>query len=1015
MLTFCHRSKVKPWTSIRDWIKPVKLKQTAERRQITVLHCDIVNSTAIVDALDPEDVLAIMESNLNNWVRIVEAYRGIFVSYTGDGFHAYFGYPIAREDAAADAVNAGLEVTRMFAKQENEVQRELKCRVGIATGQVVVGRPSVPQIGQHFVAFGSVPTMAARLEQAASPGSVLVDQATMRLASNQFEFSETGVVPAKGFSQDVQAWEAVQERRPVRRFDTSDLTPYVNRAHELGMLSDRWQSVMAGRGQVVILQGEAGIGKSRLVYEFERSLGSHLESAFRFQCSSQNTSTALHPWFHWVLRYGDIRQQDSAETIHAKLDESLHSILGFSREVVAASEAIMGVQHKDPDQQRQDGSSSQKVLSRLQRALVRNIINAAKDAPLYVLVEDVHWMDASTEGLIRLLAARVHRKKIFLMLTCRPQRVPSFDYPHVSNLTLGKLEDDAVSELVANFFDDSDETIDQSALMSTIGKCEGNPLFVEELSKHYLERKSPDSLAVAQRSRGADLPILLQASLLARIDTAGEGKEIAQLASVIGREFDRDILIRLAEQPEDEVDAMLDQLGALGILSPHVFNERAFFAFRHALLREAVYSSLLSKAREAIHLRVARLLVDARQTYSAETIARHFEHGGDHSNAFDYWLEAGQHALESGATTEAVNLLGSALRMTRRLTERDERLDDFASANLSYALALNASHGVVAEPIKYFRKAEKLAARVNKTEMLLESLDWQFGMQFNAGELGAAKGPAQKIKRLGIALGDRRALASGSQGLGMVYFMRGELTKARREFEQGLEAAADYVSGVHCFPSMSLSYLAWTYFILGQSAKASSSAKRAIASARKESTESAHALATALSNCSYVFQCLGDVESVYACAAELVEHARKHGELMYLKRGTMTRKWADFVSGMEDQSIEAIRDHIDLLLESREEIEVTFHLGVLADLQIRKRRYREALSSIDQALKLAHKNDEFFYVAELYRLKAHIHDVGPKTLSSQDDADYIALAKATAKAQKAKAWLDKLAVTSQAR
>jgi tetratricopeptide (TPR) repeat protein len=713
-----------------------------------------------------------------------------------------------------------------------------------------------------------------------------------------------------------------------------------------------------------------------------------------------------------VVRYSDIRQQDSAETIHAKLDESLHSTLGFSREVVGASEAIMGVQHADHEHQ--EGASSQKVLSRLQRALVRNIINAAKDAPLYVLVEDVHWMDASTEGLIRLLVARVRRKKIFLMLTSRPQRVPSFDFPHVTNLTLGKLEDDAVSELVANVFESGDQTIDQSALMSTIGKCEGNPLFVEELSKHYLEQKSPDSIAVAHKSKGDDLPVMLQASLLARIDTAGEGKEIAQLASVIGREFDRDILVKLAEQPEDDVDAMLGQLGALGILSPNTFKDRAFFAFRHALLREAVYSSLLSKPRQAVHLRVAHLLVDARQTYSAETIARHFEHGGDHGNAFGYWREAGQHALDSGATTEAVNLLASALRMARHMSERDKRLDDLASANLSYALALNASHGVVAEPIKYFRKAEKLAARVNKTEMLLESLDWQFGMQFNAGKLGAAKGPAQKIKRLGVASGNPRALASGSQGLGMVHFMRGELNKARREFEQGLEAAADYVSGVHCFPSMSLSYLAWTYFILGESEKASSSAKRAIASAREESPESPHALATALSNCSYVFQCLGDVESVYACAAELVEHARKHGELMYLKRGVMTRKWADFVSGVEDHSIEAIRDHIELLLESKEEIEVTFHLGVLADLQIRKGRYEDALASINQALKIAHKNDEFFYVPELYRLKAHIYDAGPKVLSSGDDADYIAMAKATARAQKAKAWLDKLTVTPKA-
>ena len=981
----------------------MKLQETAERRQITILHCDIVNSTEIVDSLDPEEVLLIMESNLNNWTKIVEDFRGIFVGYTGDGFQAYFGYPFSREDAAADAVSAAVQVSRMFAAQDNKIQKELECRIGVATGQVVVGQPNTGQIGQRFVAFGSVPSLAARLEQAANPSCILVDKATMRLTAGQFTYREIGIVPAKGFRQDVEAWEVVRKRRPTQRFDSTNLSPYVNRHHEFGILSDRWRSAVDGNGQVVLLHGEPGIGKSRLVFEFERSLGNDQKVAYRLQCSSQNTLTALHPWFHWVLRFADIRQQDSAEMIHAKLHDCLHIRLGFSREVVTISETIMGF--FPADAAKPNGPSPQKALTRLQRALVDNIVNAANDTPQFVLVEDIHWMDASTQGFIELLIERAHDKKIFLALTCRPEKLPTFEFPNLTLLPLKRLENAAVSELVAPFISSVSDGNDKKAMMSTIEKCEGNPLFVEELSKHYLERQSRGGAAAVKQARGDDVPVLLQGSLMERIDTAGRGKEVAQLASVIGREFDRDIVIKLSTQPADEVQNNLDQLCELSILSRNSFEDRVFYAFRHALLREAVYSSLLHKARKTIHLKVAPLLAGERQTYSAEIIARHFESGGDRDSAFSYWLEAGQHALQSGATVEAVSLLGSALRLAKFIEDSDERTEDLANMYLAYGCALNASLGVVAEPIKYFQKAEEFASRLDRTETVLESLDWQFGMQFNAGELTASREPALKMKRLGLMMSDSRALASGFQSLGMVHFMRGELTDARDEFEQGLKAAGRYVSGKHCFPSMSLSYLAWTYYILGRSAKAASTAKRAIASARRESS---HALATALSNCSYVYQCLGDVERVYACVGELVDHAKKHGELMYLKRGTMTRKWADFVSGIQDHSIDAIREHIDLLLESKEEIEVTYHLGVLADLQIRQGQYVEASGSLDKALEIARKNNENFFVAELYRLKARALELGPDALSAGDDTDYISLARDIAKSQDAKAWLRQL-------
>lgn len=931
----------------------VKLRETAERRQITILHCDIVNSTAIIDGLDPEEVLRIMEKNLDDWTKIVADYRGVFVGYTGDGFNAYFGYPIAREDAATDAMSAAVQVSRLFSTQTEGIQAELECRIGVATGRVVIGQPNKEQIGHHVVAFGSAPSLAARLEQAATPGHIFVDKTTMQLCSGQFEFREVGRIQAKGFKQDVKAWEMVRMRRPVPRFDSTNLSPYVGRDRELGILKDKWHAAVTGNGQVVVLQGEPGIGKSRLVFEFEQSLGSDLKRDFRFQCSSLNASTALHPWFHWVLRFADIRQEDNKKTVHAKLNECIYEKLGFSTEVVTLSEAIMGlgtIGGETPDE-----PAPEKVLTRLQRALVESIIEAADDAPLFILIEDIHWMDASTLSVVQRLIESMQEKKIFLVLTCRPDNVPSFDVPNVTELKLSRLESDAVSDLVATFISDRGDAIDKSALMSTIERCEGNPFFVEELSKHYLEHMTIGSLATDHMPEGDDIPLMLQGSLLERIDSAGKAKEIAQLASVIGPEFDQDILLGLSNQPTEETRDSLEQLCELNILSRNAFNDRVYFTFRHALLREAVYSSLLHTVREAIHLQVAPLLAAKRQTYSAEIIARHFEQGGDQDTAFTYWLEAGQHSLKSGATEEAVSLLKNAHRLTQDMEETADKLEGMASMYLAYGHALNSALGVVSEPIKYFKKAEELAIKLDNTEMVIEALDWQFGVQFNAGNLSASKEPAQKMKDLWLAADDREALASGFQGIGMIHFMRGELEDARNEFEQGLKAAGHFISGEHCFPSMSLSYLAWTYFILGLSKEAASCADRAIASARQESS---HALATALSNCSYVYQCLGNVEKVYKCTGELIDHATKRGELLYLKRGTMTRNWADCISGTDDSSIGAIKEHIETLLDSKEEIEVTYHLGVLADLQIRQGQFEEALKSIEKALAIARKNGE---------------------------------------------------------
>jgi class 3 adenylate cyclase/tetratricopeptide (TPR) repeat protein len=971
---------------------------SAERRQITVLHVDIVNSTALVDHLDPEEVMGLMQTYLSNSRAIVNEFHGILAGYTGDGFEAYFGYPLAREESAIDALNAAIRVARML------VEFPFDCRIGIATGRVVVDQPGIRDVGRNALAFGVTPHLATRLEQSANPGHILIDTATMKLCEGRFAFRSMGSIHLKGFDKDYEVWELVEPLHPSQRFIISRLSPYVGRRAEIQLLVSRWQSVLAGEGQVVVLHGEPGIGKSRLVYELQKSLPRNRGTSLQFQCLSQFTSTPLHPWIHSVQRFANFHLSDNADNKREKVTNYLHRKLGLSTEIVAICANLMGLVQADA---LPAIIHSPQHMARLQTALVEYLISSSQNTPVFLLVEDIQWIDASTMNLLQSLIGMIAKEKIFLVITCRSGNVPSFNYPYVTSLSLTKLDANSILELIARLTSTSHQVLSATITEKICQRSDGNPLFVEELTNHYVELSRSEHLDAVITQPDHLVPNLLQGSLMERIDNAGRSKEIAQLASVIGKEFDSDILVDLSENEPEIVEQQLDDLTELRILHRFSHGGRISYEFCHALLRDAVYSSLLKHTRRRAHYKIAEYFSRGRgaiQNVPSEIVAYHYECADDQDSAFRYWLAAGQHALGTGATEEAANLFAKALKTASLIEETPDNLQDRTIMYLSYGLALNASRGVGADPISYFRKAEELSTRLGNNELTLEALDWQFGLHFNAGELIASRIPAEKMKQLGSSLHHSTAMASGCQGLGMAQFILGNFLEARKEFELGLTAGAE-LSGAHCYPSMSLSYLAWTLFVLGNSLEAEACADRAIESARQESP---HAVATALSNCCYVYQCMNSMEKIYERTEELMEHTRKHGEQIYLRRGIIIRGWADCLTTKSDESIETIMEQIDFLLQSKEEIEVTFLLGVLAELQIRYARYVDAQSSIDRALAIADKNQEKFYLPELYRLKARLAKIDPANFSPARGTDYLIMARELAEAQSAQAWLKRL-------
>jgi class 3 adenylate cyclase/tetratricopeptide (TPR) repeat protein len=981
----------------------MKIQETAERRQVTVLHVDIVNSTALVDHLDPEEFMEVMKTYLDNCRAIIDKHHGILAGYTGDGFEAYFGYPAAREEFAIEAVNAAIQVAQMLTERRS--QFPFDCRIGIATGRVVIDQPGIRDVGRNVLAFGATPHLAKRLEQSAIPGRILVDSSTMKLCEGRFVFHSIGPMHLKGFNEDFEAWEVGEQLRPGQRFLLSRPAPYVGRRSELQLLISRWEATVAGEGQLVLLHGEPGIGKSRLVYEMQKQIPKDCGAVFQFQCLTEFASTPLHPWIHSVQRFAGFQQGDSIDTRLEKLSAYLSGRLGFPKQIVTLSANLMGLVRTDVAHLI---DHSPQLITRLQAALIDYVIALSQRTPVLIQVEDIQWIDASTMNVIQSLGERIEHEKIMLIMTCRPKNVPSFNYTYATSLSLTKLDNNSVLELIGKLTSGSQQVLNETVSEKIRQKSEGNPLYVEHLTKHYIEIAMPDRAVTAITQEDDLVPHVLQGSLMERIDKAGQSKEIAQIASVIGKEFEKDILVGLTDEDPERVQYQLEKLAELKILHCWNHGNRIYYEFCHALVRDAVYSSLLKQTRRRSHLRIAEYFAHGHGTVlnaPAEIIAYHYECGDDHANAFRHWLAAGQHALRTGATEEAASLFAKALKTASSIGEKPDYLDDLALTNLSYGIALNASRGAGSHAIDYFRKAEELSTRKGNTELTIEALAWQFGLHFNIGELAVSKEPSLKMKQLGSSLKHSIAVASGCQGLGMAQFMLGNFVEARAEFEFGLRAGGNEISGVHCFPSMSLSYLAWTLFVLGENLEAEACANRAIESARHESS---HAVATALNNCCYVYQCLGSTEKVYRHTEELVEHTRKYGEQMYLRRGIILRGWADCVMNRNEEPVQTMKEHIDFLLQSNEEVELTFMLGILADVQIRYARYSEAQSSLDKALAIARKNQENFYLAELYRLKAKLIKADPVKFLPEEGGNYSAMARQTAEAQHAKAWLDRL-------
>ncbi|HSA79367.1 MAG TPA: alpha/beta fold hydrolase [Geminicoccaceae bacterium] len=632
----------------------------AERRQLTVMFVDLVGSTALSARLDPEDMGRLIRVYQDRCTGAVERWDGRIAKYMGDGVLAYFGWPQAHEDDAERAVRAALDLTNEVAQLSTSDGAPLAARIGIATGLVMVGDLIGEGAAREPAVVGQTPNLAARLQGIAAPGQVVVAEATRRLLGTGFAVVELGLQELKGLDAPVAAFAVLQERSVESRFEArrlAGLSPLVGRTHEVALLLDRWALAREGEGQAVLLSGEPGIGKSRLVEALRERLADEPHMAVGYQCSPHHTQSALYPLRARLEQAARLHRGDSAE---AKLDK-LETLLAREMGEASASVALFAALAAIPTGERYAplNLTPQQLKLKTFAALMAHLERMAARQPVLLVFEDLHWIDPTSLELVEMLVDRLKALPVLAILTFRPELEPlGVGRPHVTLLALNALGRRHVAALAEHAA--GGKGLPPEILEQIVSRTDGVPLFVEELTRAVVEaallQDQGDRYVMQEPLRALAIPATLQDSLMARLDRLASVKEVAQIAACLGREFSYDHLAAVSQIPEDELRGALERLARSDLILRQGLPAAETYSFHHALVQEVAYASLLKSRRQQLHGRIASIIEERYREIAEvhpEWLARHFTEAGLAEPAASYWLQAARRAREAFANREA--------------------------------------------------------------------------------------------------------------------------------------------------------------------------------------------------------------------------------------------------------------------------------------------------------------------------------------------------------------------------
>lgn len=772
----------------------------AERRQITVLFCDIVGSTDLSTRLDPEDLHSIIAAFQHRVEEVSAHFAGFVAKYMGDGALLYFGYPRAQETDAERAVQAGLALVQTAGAIE-ATDPAVRLRIGIATGLVVVGDLMGSGSAQERAVVGETPNLAARLQSLADPNTVLICPTTRRLVGELFDCRDLEPMRLKGFAADVRVSRVIGESALSGRFEAlraASLTPLVGREEQLDLLSRRWERARSGAGQVVLISAEPGLGKSRLAVALHDRLRDQPYISLQYFCSPHHTDIALYPFLNQLERAGGIRPDDAPG---AKL-EKLRTLLARS----AASDdeidqfaGLISVRAEERSTEVGPEHSKQRSLA----AFMRQIEGLAADEPVLMIFEDAHWSDPTSIELLNLAIERIHKLPILLVVTFRPEFRPQWtSEPHVTVLVLNRLHAAETAEFVQRV---AGEGVLPSAIVDQIvRRTDGVPLFIEELTRTVLEsgrhRKEDNQFRLDQRPPSATIPSTLQASLLARLDRLGSSRGIAQIGAAIGREFPHRLLSLVADSTDEELQITTTELIDAGLVLRRGFPPDVTYLFKHALVQDATYSTLLRGARQTLHTRIAEVLEqhfgDIVQA-QPELLARHHTEAMAPANAAPYWLAAGRNNSRRGAHIEAARLLDRALAAIGELPETTSSRQLELEVHLTLVPVLMAMGMASKRTREIARRTIELCEQSGAMDRALPALFAEASYYSSSGELKTALELSSRVVGIGSDTDDPATLLAGHRFVGSCLLWIGDLDTAQIHLDMALSAASRITRSRH--------------------------------------------------------------------------------------------------------------------------------------------------------------------------------------------------------------------------
>jgi class 3 adenylate cyclase/tetratricopeptide (TPR) repeat protein len=950
-------------------------RASPERRQITVLFSDVVGSTALSERVDVEDLRALILEYQQACASGVAQYGGHIAQYLGDGVLAYFGYPHAHEDDAVRAVRAGLAMIERMKDVNRRLMAEqdlaLDIRVGVHTGLVVAGEMGAGATRERL-AVGETPNVAARVQGLADPGTVVVSEATWLLVEGFFTAQPLGCQALKGVSRPISTYRILGSTGLTNPFEarlSRSLTPLVSREAELGVLAKRWQQATEAEGQVVIVQGEAGIGKSRLVRTFGDRLAEDDHVLIALHCSAQHESSPLYPAIEHLIRTlelgsGNNRVQQQAR-LRALMDQ--HGVVPDAFSPVAA---LLGIEDQEAS------SASLHTPEQLRHltfdAFIRMIVPPSRERPLLLIVEDVHWVDPSTQDLIRNMVDAIHDQRVMMVLTARPEyRAPWALGTHVTALTVGRLsrrETEAMIRQVAG------DTFPSQVLVQLLSRSDGIPLFVEELTKSVMEAKS------GATGHLNTVPATLRDALTARLDRLAPVRELIQVAALLGRVFDAEVVREVTGLEQNRFDRALIDLAEAGLVYRWLRQDRLACEFKHALIQEAALSTLIRQQRALLHGRIAaalsRMRADVVQ-HQPEVVARHFEQAGDDRSALSLWRAAGTLAAQRSASAEAANHLRQAVACLQRLGAQAVPAEEQTAIYLALATALMQAEGYRASGLAAAAEAAEQAATASDSV----SLRCSATVQMAAVLIGVGRNSAcvTAVDRLLGSAADQLSPGMHASLLiarSIAYYHRGEFIEA----ERGFQSASDVLSmsippdgerlGGADIVVAAASYASLTLQTVGRLETAYAASLAAADRARQ--LDDPFTLAWALFTRSRAYAGLGEWEAALADAEETVAIARRYGFSAFAARGLEFRGRARAALGNLSAGIADCREALMLWGKSGVVHTTPYIAADLADLLEQAGRSGEARSVLDEIDALVAGTDEAAVLAECQRVRGLI-------------------------------------------